>query len=128
MVRPSSKGLTERELEVMHFFWQYDDITAQQARDYLAATGNDLAYVTVANVVRALVEKGFLTPSNDARPYRYQSVRSFDEVSKSYVGDLLQSVFQGSREQLLVQLFGKRKKLTKRERELLQAVLEDQDS
>lgn len=127
MVRPSAKELTERELEVMHIFWQHDELTANTARDLLAESGNDLAYVTVANLVRVLVEKGFLETKNDTRPFLYAPVRTFEEVSRSFVGNLLQSVFLGSREQLLLQLFGKRKKLTKRERELLQQILEDQD-
>ena len=124
MVRPKAKELTERELELMHVFWGQHEITAQEARDLLAEAGMDRAYVTVANLVRTLVEKGFLEAINDERPFVYRAVRSFEDVSKTYVGDLVKRVFQGSREQLLVQLLGKRKKLTEAERAFLQKVLE----
>lgn len=126
MARPHKKALTERELEVMHVFWQHQEITAMQAREQLASAGKDLAYVTIANLVRTLVEKGFLEAANGTRPFRYRVIRSFEDVSKSLVGDLLQRIFQGSREQLLVQLLGKRKKLTKAEREFLKQILEEQ--
>ncbi|MCG8648647.1 MAG: BlaI/MecI/CopY family transcriptional regulator [Pirellulales bacterium] len=126
MVRPSAKELTERELEVMHVFWESDEITATQARDRLAAAGIDRAYVTVANLIRILVDKGFLRATNQERPFRYQAVRSFEEVSGNFVGDLVERVFQGSREKLLVQLLGKRKRLSKSERELLEQILKEQ--
>ncbi len=127
MARPTAKELTERELEVMHVFWDQQEITANDARDLLAKSGVDRAYVTVANLVRILVEKGYLEATNDERPFTYKPVRSFDEVSKSFVGELVERVFQGSRERLLVQLLGKRKKLTAAERDFLQQILKEQD-
>lgn len=125
MPRPSAKELTERELEVMHVFWGHGDLNASQTRDLLAQSGVDRAYVTVANLVRVLVEKGYLVAINQERPFVYRSARSFDDVSKNLVGDLVERVFQGSREKLLVQLLGRRKRLTKTEREFLESLLED---
>ncbi|HVU88315.1 MAG TPA: BlaI/MecI/CopY family transcriptional regulator [Pirellulales bacterium] len=127
MARPSAKELTERELEVMQVFWQHGEITAAQARDRLAEAGFDLAYVTVANLIRIVLEKGFLEQTNDERPYVYRAARSFDEVSQSLVGDLLRRVFQGSREQLLLNVL-KRRRLTAKERALLREILEEQES
>ena len=92
MARPLSKELTDRELEVMHAFWRRGETTASDARDELAARGHELAYVTVANLTRILVEKGFLEPTNQQRPFRYRAVRSFEEVSRSLLGDLVERV------------------------------------
>ena len=127
MVRPRAKDLTERELQVMHVFWQQEAATAQEARDQLNEDGLDLAYTTVANLIRILVEKGFLETTNEQRPFLYRAVRSFHDVSQSFVGDLVNRVFQGSREQLLVQLFGGTKKLSKAERALLKKILKEKD-
>jgi BlaI family penicillinase repressor len=127
MARPTAKELTERELEVMHIFWGHDELTAQQARDLLAVADVDRAYVTIANLVRTLVDKGYLEATNDERPFRYKPIRSFEEVSRTFVGELVERVFHGSREQLLVHLLGKRKKLTTAERDFLQQILEDQE-
>jgi BlaI family transcriptional regulator, penicillinase repressor len=125
MARPRARDLTERELEVMHAFWNYEgDATAAEVRDRLAASGLDRTYTTVATLVRILFDKGFLTLVNDARPFLYRVSRSFDEVSERFVGDLIQRVFQGSREQLFVRLFQQRK-LTARERAVLSQVLEE---
>ncbi len=127
MVRPKQE-LTDRELEVMHAFWRGGEMTAQDARDELAERGVDLAYVTVANLTRILVDKGFLEATNDQRPFRYRSVRSFDEAARNFVGDLVERVFGGSREQLLVNFFGRRRKLSAKERALLEQILKEQAS
>ena len=127
MARPTSKELTERELEVMHVFWKHGEMTAHEARDLLAQASVDRAYVTVANLIRILVDKKYLKAINDERPFVYKCLKSFDAVSKSFVGDLVNRVFQGSREALLVQLLGKKKKLTVAEREFLQQLLEEQE-
>jgi len=120
------KELTERELEVMHVFWRDGEMTAAEARDRLAATGVDRAYVTVANLVRILVEKEFLKATNGERPFTYVPIRSWDEVSRSFVGDLIQRVFGGSREKMLVHLLGGNRRLTAAERKLLEQILEEQ--
>ena len=124
MARPRAKELTERELEVMHVFWDHGEQTVADARDRLAAAGRDLAYTTVATLVRILEEKGFLGQTNEERPFRYRPARSFDEVSGSLVGDLLQRVFGGSRERLLMTLID-RHELTPRERDLLKDILRE---
>ena len=126
MSRPAARELTQRELEVMHVFWTHGEMTAADARDHLAALGLDRAYVTVANLVRILVEKGFLRQVSHDRPYRYVPQRSFDDVSRRLVRDLLDRVFRGSREQLLVKVLGE-KRLSARERALLQKILKEQD-
>jgi predicted transcriptional regulator len=124
MARPAAKDLTERELEVMHAFWTHGEMTAAEARDRLAAAGLDRAYTTVATLVRILFEKNFLEATNDERPFRYRPCRSYEEVSGRLLGDVLDRVFRGSREQLLVRLV-ERRKLTDREREVLESILKE---
>ena len=125
MARPAAKDLTERELEVMHVFWKQREATAAEARDHLAAAGLDRSYPTIANLVRILVDKGFLEQITDDRPFRYRAVRSYEDVSGGLLRDLVQRVFRGSREQLLVRLMSERK-LTAKERAVLEAILKEQ--
>jgi BlaI family transcriptional regulator, penicillinase repressor len=125
MPRPVVKELTQRELEVMHLFWTHGPLTAAAARDHLADAGRDLTYTTVATLVRLLFEKGFLQALNDERPFVYAPVRSHEDVSKRLLSNVLDCVFKGSREQLLLRLFEERQ-LTKEERVLLQSILEEE--
>lgn len=139
MARPKARELTDRELEVMHAVWDLaghdaangqstagpdDGITVADVRDELARRGRDLAYTTVATLLRILGEKGFVTQTNAERPFRYVPARSYEEVSGSLLGDLVERVFGGSREQLLVRLVEDRR-LTKQERAVLQDILKD---
>jgi predicted transcriptional regulator len=124
MARPPAPDLTGRELEVMHVFWAGGEVTAADARDRLAEAGRELSYPTVANLVRALHEKGFLEPTNAERPFRYVAARSYEEVSGRLLTDLVSRVFRGSRAQLFVRLLDGRK-LTAQERAVLESVLQE---
>jgi predicted transcriptional regulator len=127
MPRPAARELTQRELEVMHVFWKRGALTAADARDHLAAAGRDLTYPTVANLVRSLHDKGFLKQTNDERPFVHVPALTYEAVSKRLLGDVLERVFRGSREQLLLRLLEKRP-LTDRERAFLESLLEEDPS
>jgi BlaI family penicillinase repressor len=125
MARPPARDLTERELEVMHVFWKQGAASAMQVRDRLAAAGLDRAYPTVANLVRLLHEKGFLEQINEERPFHYRPACSYEDVSGRLLDEVLERVFRGSREQLLLRLVEQRK-LTAQERALLEEILKEQ--
>jgi BlaI family penicillinase repressor len=122
MARPPARELTERELEVMHVFWNRGESTVIQVRDILAESGLDRAYTTVATLVRILADKKFLVQTNEERPYSYRPARSHEDVSRKLLGELVDRVFRGSREQLLVCLM-EQKALTAKERALLADIL-----
>lgn len=126
MARPPAKELTERELEVMHVFWKRGESTVAEVRDALADAGLDRAYTTVATLVRILADKDFLDQTNQDRPFSYKPRRSHQDVSKKLLGELIDRVFHGSREQLLVRLL-EHKSLTQAERELLQDTLRQKE-
>ena len=126
MARPPAKELTERELEVMHVFWNRGASTIAEVRDALALVGLDRAYTTVATLVRILADKRFLDQTNEARPFSYRPSRSYQDVSKKLLGELIDRVFHGSREQLLVRLL-EHKSLTRAERALLQDILREKE-
>lgn len=134
MARPRAKELTERELEVMQAVWaavpepdsaDSRSLTIAEIRDALSESGRDLAYTTVATLVRILDEKGFLAQTNDERPFTYRPARSFQEVSGSLLGDLVQRVFGGSREALLMRLVEQRQ-LSQKERKAIEQILREQ--
>ncbi len=131
MARPRAKELTDRELEIMQIFWDLpkddSELTVAEVRDRLAESQRDLAYTTVATLVRILMEKNFLDQTKSERPFCYRARRSFEDVSGSLLGDLLDRVFRGSRELLLKQLVDEQK-LTARERQVLEDILRESNS
>ena len=123
MARPRAKELTERELEVMHAFWEHGESTVTEIRDHLSEQGRELAYTTVATLIKILHEKEFLTQANSDRPFRYSPSRSFEDVSSTILGDVVDRLFGGARDQLLLRLF-EQKKLSKKEQKILEDVLQ----
>jgi BlaI family transcriptional regulator, penicillinase repressor len=124
MNRPPAEALTDRELEVMHVFWDKGQLSAQDARDELEKRGRSLTYTTVANLCKILWDKEYLERVGESRPFEFKPTKSFQEVSKFFVTDLIHRVFQGSREQLLLQVLGN-KKLTPKKRKLLEDLLKE---
>ena len=127
MGQPPTKDLTGRELEVMHLFWSHGPATAAEARDRLATAGVDRAYVTVANLIRALHEKGFLRQVTAERPFVYEAVQSYEDVSGRLLGDLVRRVFRGSRSALLCRL-AEQRRLSAEERAVLEQILREDRS
>jgi BlaI family transcriptional regulator, penicillinase repressor len=127
MARPPAKELTDRELEIMHVYWGRPAATTQEVRDILAEQGNDLAYTTVATLVRILTDKGFLQQINSERPFRYQATQAYKEVSRRLLDDLVDKVFHGSRKQLLLHLVDE-KPLSPKERAVIAKLMEELES
>jgi predicted transcriptional regulator len=124
MARPAARELTDRELQIMHHYWRHGPATAQEVRDRLAADdGLDLAYTTVATLVRILADKGFLEAVNEQRPFRYRATQPYEKVSSRLLGDLVDKVFHGSRQALLVRLLDDTP-IPAKERAALQRILE----
>jgi predicted transcriptional regulator len=124
MARPAASELTDRELEVMHVFWSLGAATVAEVRDELQKGGLDLAYTTVATLVRIIADKGFVEQTNEERPFRYQPIRSYEDVSRRLLNDVVERVFRGSREQLLVRLMSEQR-LSSKERDLLEQILRE---
>jgi predicted transcriptional regulator len=116
--------LTDRELEVMQAFWEHGEATAMEIRDRLAKSGLDRAYVTIANLIRQLHQKGLLRQTNEQRPFSYVAGPSFEEISRGLVGDLLERVFGGARDEFFARLLEQRR-LTAKERAALEKILEE---
>ncbi|MDB5387531.1 MAG: mecI 2 [Planctomycetaceae bacterium] len=123
MARPPAKELTERELEVMQVFWDRGELSVADAQAELAKTGLELAYTTVGTLVRILADKGFLKQMNDERPFLFQPLRTYEDVSGKLLKGLLHRVFRGSMEQLLVRLV-EDEELTSKDRQALKKILE----
>src|SRR5687767_7841244 len=125
MARPRVKELTQRELEIMHVFWRHGEQSAAAVRERLAADGGpELAYTTVATLVRSVVDKGYRRQTNEQRPFVYRPLRTFRDVSKRILGDVVNRVFHGSRKELLLQLM-EDEELTDAEREILERLVQE---
>ena len=117
--------LAKREEQIMQVFWRQGELNIAAVREALAQDGFELAYTTVASQVKILLDKRFLRQTNSERPFRFVPERTYEDVSGRLLGDLVEQVFQGSRQELLLRLV-KQKRLTSKERAFLERILVEQ--
>jgi len=103
MPRKPSPVPTEAELELLKLVWKLGDATV---RDVLEALPPErkLAYTTVMSMMRILERKGYLTHRAQGRAFLYQPRVSEDEVAEGMLSHLIDRMFEGSAELLMVKL------------------------
>ena len=98
-------ALGDRELDVMGVLWEIGSGTVAEVRERLPA---DLAYTTVLTILRNLEEKGFVTHEAEGRAHRYSPRIARQAARRSAIGRVVDKLFHGSVEQLLVHLVSER--------------------
>lgn len=91
----------DRELEVMGVLWELGSGTVAEVREQLPAK---LAYTTVLTILRNLEDKDFVSHEEEGRAHRYSPLIGKSEARTTLVGRLVNKLFHGSAEQLLVHL------------------------
>ena len=94
-------ALGDRELDVMGVLWELGSGTVTEVREELPVT---LAYTTVLTILRNLEEKGLVSHEAEGRAHRYSPVVAKKDARSTLVGRLVDKLFHGSAEQLLVHL------------------------
>jgi predicted transcriptional regulator len=108
MARPASGYPTELELQILKILWEHDTrLTVREIRDALAADGRDLAHTTVITTLGTMVEKGQLEKLAplQGKAFRFAPLLPQEAVSKKMLGDLVDRVFDGSAEAVMLSLF-----------------------
>lgn len=92
---PTPRRLGELQLSIMKVLW---DRTSANVSDVQKALrpAKDLAYTTVATMLRKMEDKGLVTHETLDRSYIYKAAVREDSVSKSMAGDLLDKLFEGN--------------------------------
>src|SRR5215813_13310798 len=101
MVRPKSEQLTPLELEIMKVLWEAGAANVQTVQQHL---GRELAYTTVQTMLNILHRKGKVKRTLKERAYFYQPVVSRKQVISQSVNDLIERLFGGSAESLVMSL------------------------
>ena len=99
--KPSRGQLTPLELEIMNVLWESGPANVQAVRDHL--TG-DLAYTTVQTMLNVLYRKGKVKRALQGRAYVYQAVVSRETARGQALRDVVNRLFGGSAETLVMSL------------------------
>ena len=93
--------LTTLELKIMQVLWRVGPSNVQGVQEGLR---DELAYTTVQTVLNVLQKKGHVERVLVGRAYEYRSVETREASLGSAVHDLLGRMFDGSVEDLLMNL------------------------
>lgn len=94
------------ELECLRALWALGDSNVQSVKDYLTPS-RPLAYTTVMTMLERLTRKQILSRRKVGRAFVYSPLLNRDEVRQRAVGELVDSLFNGSRQELLQYLQGR---------------------
>src|ERR1700733_6781786 len=93
--------LTPLELEIMQVLWQSGPCTVAEVQPKLKA---ELAYTTVMTMLNVLLRKKKVKRVQEGRAFRYRPIVSRQRATGSAVEDLVERMFGGSAEALLMTL------------------------
>lgn len=94
--------LTRLELQIMQVLWNNGPSTVQAVQQSL--TGDPLAYTTVQTMLNILQRKGKVKRKLLGKAYEYRPVLTRDKALREAASDMLDRMFGGSVEALLMSL------------------------
>ncbi len=98
---------TELELLILKVLWEQSPLTARQIREVLSGRGRELAHTSVITMLQRMVDKGQLDQLDPevGKAFRFVPSLSKADVSERMLGDLIDRVFDGSAEAVMLSLF-----------------------
>lgn len=121
MARQKTENLTPLELEIMHVLWETGPANVQSVQHHLE---RELAYTTVQTMLNILHRKGKVKRTLKDRAYFYKPVVSRSQVVSQHMSDIVDRLFGGSVESLVMSLV-ETKHLTPKKLERLHKLLEE---
>ena len=101
MSKRKGEQLTPLELEIMHVLWEQAPANVQKVQQHLE---RDLAYTTVQTMLNILLRKGKVKRTLKERAYFYKPAVSRTQIASLHVGDMVDRLFGGSAESLVMSL------------------------
>ena len=96
------QALTPLELELMNVLWEIGPANVQKVQAHL--TSRELAYTTVQTMLNVLRRKGRVRRRLRGRAYDYAPVLTREKAASSAIGDMINRLFGGSVDGLLMSL------------------------
>ena len=114
--------LTKLELQIMQVIWREGASTVSAVQEGLE---QELAYTTVQTMLNILERKGKLKRKLRGRAFEYRATVSEDKATGHAVRDLVDRMFGGSSEELVMSLIKSRQIDAKKIAELTQKLEEE---
>jgi predicted transcriptional regulator len=122
--KKTTDSLTPLELQIMQVLWNEGPGNVQQVQKSLAAE-TEFAYNTVQTMLNILERKGRVERTLEGRAFVYRAVVSEETVLGQAVRDLVERMFGGSSEELVMSLIKSRQVDPERIADLSRRVAEE---
>ncbi len=99
---------TDGELEILAVLWEHGPSTVRQVHDRLEPA-RGVGYTTVLKLMQIMFEKGLLDRDESERSHIYRAKSRQEVMQKLLVKDLLQKVFGGQADKLVLQALSAKK-------------------
>jgi len=121
MARRRTSGPTDRELAILGVLWDKGPSTVRDVHEALKQE-EETGYTTTLKLMQIMVDKGLVVRETGGRRHIYRPTVSEERTQKQLIGDLLDRVFAGSAEKLVLRALSAKKvspKELKRIRQML---------
>ncbi|HET9058169.1 MAG TPA: BlaI/MecI/CopY family transcriptional regulator [Chitinophagaceae bacterium] len=114
---------TESELEILGVLWDKEKATVREVHESLAKT-KDVGYTTTLKLMQIMYEKGLVKRDDSNKTHVYEPLVTREKTQKQLVGKMVNTLFQGSPTQLVMQALGNHK-TSRHELEEIQKLLDN---
>jgi len=101
MAREKAQGPTEKELAILKVLWQKGPSTVRQVNDEINKQF-ETGYTTTLKLMQIMTDKGLLERDDSEFKHVYKPAVSAESTEKQIVGDMMEKVFSGSAERLVM--------------------------
>lgn len=120
--KPSRSRPTDGELGILRVLWQSGPTTVRHVHEQLGGHGE--GYTTTLKLMQIMHQKGLVSRDESERAHVYTAAVAKDDTQQQLLGDLMQRVFDGSRESLVLQALGSGS-ATREELDRIRALLDE---
>jgi predicted transcriptional regulator len=107
MSKPRTYRLGDLQLRIMKVLWGQGEATVADVQRAVGGK-DDLAYTTVATMLRKMEARGMVKHRLEARSFVYRAAIAAEAVSRGMTGHLLERLFEGSLADLVRHLLSTR--------------------
>jgi BlaI family transcriptional regulator, penicillinase repressor len=114
---------TESELEILRVLWEKGPSTVREVHEILGQS-KDAGYTTTLKLMQIMHEKGLLERDTSSKTHVYSSAVSQENTQRQLLDKMIDTVFNGSASQLVLQALGNHKS-SKEELEKIKQYLDE---
>ena len=125
MARRKTLGPTDRELAILGVLWEKGPSSVRDVHEALQQE-DETGYTTTLKLMQIMMDKGLLVREDAGRRHIYRPTVSEERTQRQLIGTLLDRVFAGSAEKLVMRALSA-KKVAPKELKRIRAMLDEME-